>query len=792
MDEKSLTKLELPKVLQALADHADFSASKGLALALTPTIELAQAQTRQAATAEARQLLAENEGWTIGGAHDVRDLTADADRGAVLEPTHILRIKDTLVATRTQSRLLEDRAGQAPELFQIGQRLQVPEGLIDQISQVLDDRGEVLDSASTKLATIRRDHKVAHDRLLTKMQAIANDSKMAEWLQEPIVTQREGRYVVPLRAEFKGRLKAIVHDQSASGATLFVEPLSVVDLNNQVRELALAERDEVRRILAALSGQIGQARPILDDSVQALAELDLALAKARYADQLQASRPQLHPAPQRNKSGEVRTNFELLGARHPLLEPSSVVPVDLTLERGVRGLVITGPNTGGKTVALKTAGLLTLMAQCGLQLPVEPGSGVSVFSGVYADIGDEQSIEQSLSTFSAHIANIIRILELADEQSLVLLDELGSGTDPQEGASLAMAILRELIERGSTTFVATHYPEMKAFAHTIETVRNASVQFDLESLQPTYHLSIGLPGRSNALAIAERLGLPGEIIERARQQLDPDELKADELLDEIHQQREKAQAANQQAAQARQEAGELRRDLAERLEAIEQERRQTLQAAREQADREMEELREEIRRIKRQLALAGQPLEAIQEVEAEAKELDHQIQTPVERKAVEVALPDFSFKPGDRVYVPALKAEGVIEELGEKEVEVQVGNLRLRAQIEELRPLDAEEVQAPTPPTRRSQPSGGAAASAAMELDLRGQTVEEALMALERRLDAALMAGLPYVRVIHGKGTGRLRQAIRQALPGYKFVKSFEAGTRSEGGEGVTIVKLDL
>ncbi|MFP3852667.1 MAG: endonuclease MutS2 [Anaerolineales bacterium] len=790
MDQKSIAKLELPKVLEILAGHADFSASKELARQLVPTANLDEAEARQQETSEARQLLEEHESWTIGGAHDVRQLTEDAARGAVLEASSILRIKDTLVATRTQSRFLEDREHLAPRLTELAADLVVPEGLIDRISQVLDDRGEVLDSASDKLAKIRKDHKVANDRLLTKMQSIVNDSKIADWLQEAIVTQREGRYVVPLRAEFKGRLKSIVHDQSSSGATLFVEPLSVVDLNNEVRELALAERDEIRRILAALCANIGQSRATIDTSVEALARLDLALAKARYAIELDCSRPTLKPAPRRTKSGEIRTTFKLLGARHPLLEPSTVVPIDLTLEQDTRGLIITGPNTGGKTVALKSAGLLALMAQCGLQLPVESGSAISVFQGIYADIGDEQSIEQSLSTFSAHIANIIRILELADLQSLVLLDELGSGTDPQEGASLAMAILRELLDRGSTTLVATHYPEMKAFAHTTTGVQNASVQFDLETLQPTYRLSIGLPGRSNALAIADRLGLPASIIEQARQQLDPQELQADELLDEIHAQREAAERARAEADVTQQEAEAARQELTERLESIEQERRSTLEAARERGEEELAEIQKEIRKLRQQLALAGQPLEAVKEVEERAEELVESAKVPVAREAIDVPRPDYSLQPGDRVYVPTLKTEGVIEELGEREAEVQVGNLRLRAKIEELRPAEAnDEPEAPSEPAYQRPSSPGAAPG--MELDLRGRTVEEALTELERRLDAALLAGLPYVRVIHGKGTGRLRQAIRSALPSYKFVSSFEGGDRAEGGEGVTVVKFE-
>lgn len=789
MEEKSIHVLELPKVLEQLADRAHFSASKALARALTPAFALDEASRRQQGTAEARRLLADHSDLTIGGAHDIRPQVADAARGLVLEPPDLLRIKDTLIAARTQSRLLTGGPSELAVLLEIAGRLQLPEGLIDRISGVLDERGEIRDTASDALAEIRRRSKLIHDQTMEKLQRMIGSDKVSSLLQEPIVTQREGRFVLPLRAEYKGRLKSIVHDQSSSGATLFVEPLSVVDLNNEARELELAEREEIRRILAALSEAVAAAQGMLDETVRALAELDLAYAKARYADDLDAHTPALKPPPSRGPSGRVVTSFKLLGARHPLLPSDEVVPVDLALEGETRALVITGPNTGGKTVALKTAGLLTLMALSGLQLPAEAGSQLSVFQAVHADIGDEQSIEQSLSTFSGHVSNIVRILADADEQSLVLLDELGAGTDPEEGAALAMSILEELVERGSTTLVATHYPELKAFAHLTAGVRNASVEFDVESLQPTYHLTIGLPGRSNALAIAERLGLPAKIIERSRQKLDPEDLQADQYLDEIHQQRKQAEIDRQAAAAARQQAEEAREVLAKRLNEIEQERRQALQDARQQAAEELTELQGEIRELRRQLALARQPLDALDEVARAAEELEEQAAQPVERRPVEPPLRGEPIQPGDRVFLERLGSEGVVSEVSEREAEVQVGKLRVRADLAELSLVKGGATKE-KPVAKGGGYRTSEVTAPAMELDLRGQTVEEALLELERRLDAAFMASLPQLRVIHGKGTGRLRQAVRDALRDNPYVSSFEAGGRREGGEGVTVIQL--
>lgn len=789
MDAKSLEILELPKVLEQLAGFASFSASKALARSLVPTNHPAEARVRQAATTEASYLLSLRSGMTIGGAHDVRPLAESAARGVVLEPSDLLEVKDTLVAARTLSRTFEKLEDECPVLCNQARDLVPTPGLIDAITQTIDDRGEVLDSASDKLRGIRSDLNAARERLMGKLQKLIGDPKLASMLQDAIITQREGRYVVPLRAEFKGRIKSVVHDQSSSGATLFVEPLEVVDLNNKVRELELAERDEIRRILAAVSAQVGEGQETIRLTVQAIAHIDLALAKARMAERLHANEPILHAvAGGADKQGIV---FKLRKARHPLLDQTSVVPIDLVLGDGTQGLVITGPNTGGKTVTLKTAGLLALMAQCGLHITAESGSELSVFDQVLADIGDEQSIEQSLSTFSSHVTNVIRILDCANDRSLVLLDELGAGTDPQEGAALARALLQSFLDMGVTILVATHYPELKTFAHATRGVRNASVEFDVKSLKPTYHLTIGLPGRSNALAIAERLGLSQQILEAARVQLAPEDLSADSLLDEIRHQREESEREARQARAERESADSLRAELAERLEHIEDERLETLAEARRQSQDELDALRDELKDLRSKLAAAAQPLEAIAEVESRLEELEAEVEEPVVRAVPDVPRHDRPIQLGDRVHVAGLGAEGIVVDLGREEAEIQVGRLRVKARRDglELARSDPEEVVSSGRGATGSTSVRGVSPPP-LELDLRGMTADEALDVLERHLDAAYLSGLPFVRIIHGKGTGKLRDVVRRSLRGNAYVRSFEAGRASEGGEGVTVVQL--
>ena len=807
MDEKTFGTLDFPKILDRLASYTQFQASTDKALALRPTNDIVEAKRRQAVTREALALQRSRSELSIGGARDVRQPVDLAMHGGTLTPGDLLDVKYTLVSARNLTRIFERGQVQYPHLGDIVAQMPPPGGLIDAITRAISDRGEIVDTASDKLANIRRDLQIARERLMTRLQRMIGDPKNTAMLQEALITQRDGRYVLPLRAEFKGRIKAIVHDQSASGATLFVEPIAVVELNNQNRELQLAERDEERRILAELSGQVGMQASGILKTVDVIAELDLALACGKYADDLGASEPELYPirakkyAEPSEKNRNPGATIRLIEARHPLLDPATVVPIDVDLDTETYALVITGPNTGGKTVTLKTVGLLALMAQAGLHIPAHAGSGISVFDDIYADIGDEQSIEQSLSTFSGHITNIIHILKKADRHSLVVIDELGAGTDPQEGAALARAILSHLLERGITTLVTTHHPELKAYAHATPGVVNASVEFDVETLQPTYRLTIGLPGRSNAVAIAKRLGLPEPIIADARAEINPEDLRAQDLLNEIHHQRDLADQARKAAEKARQEAEGFRQELIDRLDAIEDERRTVLEGAREEAAHSINALEDELKAVRGALARARQPLEVIEQAEEKVEELQETVEKPVRRKAPEAGLAQMRpIRLGDKVRVRSLNAQGVVTALSEEEAEVQVGMLRVRTRRADLMlPGEAAETAEPARRVEASSSTGSQPAPArgellhaspGLELDLRGQRAEEALEALDRYLDSAYLAGLPFVRIIHGKGTGRLREVVRQALGQNQHVRSFEPGGEKEGGEGVTVAKL--
>ena len=790
MDSKTLHVLEYNKILERLARYCDFSASADLARALQPSNNFDDITRLLAETTEARILLSTND-LSIGGSHDIRTYADLAARGGVLEPQGLLEIKSTLIACRDLKKSLAHAEEKAPRLAQLAVGLPEAFGIIDAITRVLSERGEVLDSASDKLAKIRREVRVARDRLMSRLQKYLSDS--ANKLQEPIITQRDGRYVIPLRAEFKGSIKAIVHDQSSSGATLFVEPLPVVELNNQVRELELAERDEERRILAELSSLIGEHAAELKYGIENLAVLDLAFAKAKYAEEIHASEPILYKTDYESSRIDKTPSINLLHTRHPLLDPNTVVPIDINPKAGTRALVITGPNTGGKTVSLKTVGLLALMAQSGLHIPAQSGSELPCFHDVFADIGDEQSIEQSLSTFSSHITNIIRILKKADSRSLVILDELGAGTDPQEGAALARAILSHLIERGIITFVATHYPELKTFAHSTDGVVNASLEFDVQTLRPTYHLTIGLPGRSNALAIAQRLGLDQQLVAAAKSEINPDDLRADKLLDDIRKERNRTSREREKLEKSRGRLEDQTRELEKRLEKIEDERREVLAKARAEGELEVAVLKQNIESLKQQLKKARQPLDVIKAMEQKLETFEEKIQAPVERKPQTSDINPSALKLGEKVLIASLKSEGVVTALSESDAEVQIGTLRVRAKFNDLEKQSANSDQSkrkapietnyqPSAPKR--QPTTG------MEISLRGKLVEDGLDELDKYLEKAYSAGLPFVRIVHGKGTGRMREAVRTALKDSPYVKSFEEARDNEGGAGVTIATM--
>jgi len=792
MDEKDLDTLEFLKILARLAEYTDFSASRELALALRPETDHATAQAGQQETSEARRLFDVQGAISVGGARDVRPTVEAASRGATLLPADLLEVAETLSSSQKLKRSLGRASDRFPRLAAMAGRIEECPKVASEIHRCLDDRGEVVDNASPRLARIRRELRVAHGRLTDRLNRILASPSNATYLQEALVTQRHGRYVIPLKANFKGRIPGIVHDQSSSGATLFIEPLATVDLNNQCRELQLEEGREVERILAQLSSLVAENAPLIVRTVEALAELDMTFAKARYAEDLRAVEAQLVPFNKPPPAADATFHhpgsvLRLIQARHPLLDPETVVPVDVYLDEDYYILVITGPNTGGKTVTLKTVGLLTLMAQAGLHIPAREDSVLSVFESVFTDIGDEQSIEQSLSTFSAHLANIIRILNGANRHSLVLVDELGAGTDPVEGAALAQAILARQIRQGITTFVATHYSELKTYAHLTPGVENASVEFDVETLSPTYELTVGLPGRSNALAIATRLGLPGSIVEEARRRLSADDLAVEDMLAEIKALREATLQAHDETLAAHQVAEVAARELEDRLADVEKEQREILEAARAEAQEELAQVRQEIQHLRRRMAATTADPEPLRQVEAGAQALEERVMPPppLPRRRI---LPRKPLQAGDTVLVAGLGAEGEVLESSEDDVEVQVGRFRVRVRPEDVelrdRPVAPPLPSAAQPVSLPPTPSPG------IELHLRGYRVADALARLEEYLNSAFLAGLPWVRIVHGKGSGVLRQAVRDVLPGHALVASFRSGEEGEGGGGVTVVQL--
>ncbi len=795
--EKHLNTLELPKILERLSAYCAFSASVELALQLTPATEAGEVQRRLAETTQAREALLKNDSLTIGGARDVREPARLAARGGVLEPQQFLEIRDTLNSGRSLQRSLSRAGAIYPQLTAIINVIEPSGALLAEIQRCIDDSGEVRDSASPALSSIRREVRVVHDRLLAKLQRLVSDGNNATFLQEALVTQRAGRYVVPVKADFKGRIPGLVHDQSASGQTLFIEPLATLELNNEWRELQLAEEREVRRIHAALSTQVGAEVDSIVRTVEALAQFDLALAKAKYA---YATRS-VAPAITRREGEKVRRGesaiapshfpaFSFSQARHPLLDPDTVVPIDVTPDKLTRVLVITGPNTGGKTVALKTIGLLALMAQCGLHLPCDQAA-LPAFDAIYADIGDEQSIEQSLSTFSSHLTNLRSFLESVNEQSLVLLDELGSGTDPTEGAAMARAILEFLLKTGATCVVATHYPELKAWASLTDGAANANMAFDYETLRPLYKLSIGLPGRSNAFAIAQRLGMPEDILAKARSYLDANVARAEDMLAEIARLQQQSEHAREAARKSQREAEANADRIRLRLNAIEDERKELLNLAKEEALRETEQMRAEVRRLRQRITAAGGTLDDVRQIEQEVDRAVEQAQA--QRPKLPLAAPEpqrrRAIQAGDTVRVKSLNATAEVNSISDGEADVQMGRMRMRVKLSDLERVRTAQAEKPVEDSAKViYADRGPAPS--MEIDLRGMTAEEGVGRVEDYLERAARAGLPFVRIIHGKGTGALRRAVRDSIKRDHNVKSYETGLEGEGGDGVTVVKL--
>ena len=779
MNEKALNTLEFHKIRERLAGFTSFSASRELALSLLPSAELQEVQRRQQATREAKRLLDLKSNFSLGGVYDVRPAAQRAMMGGILQTDELLNIQSTLAAGRTVRATIVRLNEQLPLLSEVAQHIADSSRLEAEIARCIDQRGEVLDSASPALGRIRHEAKVAHDRLLTRMNELLSSAQSRQVAQEPIITLRGGRYVIPVKAEFKGEVRGIVHDVSSSGATVFVEPLAAIDLGNTWRELQIEEEREVERILRRLSTEVWAQAEAIQTNVESLAEIDLALAKAKYGLSTGANEPEL-------RSDGSKRLLKVVDARHPLLS-GDVVPISLEIGKDYSIVLITGPNTGGKTVALKTVGLLVLMAQAGLAIPAAEGSQLPVYDAVFADIGDEQSIEQSLSTFSSHMGNIIEIINRATGHSLILLDELGAGTDPAEGSALARAILSHLLQWGITTIATTHHSELKVFAHNTPGIQNASVEFDPETLAPTYRLSLGLPGRSNAIAIAARLGLYSEIIEEARSMISPGQMEADSLLADIQRERDKAMTERRSAEERRAKLEHEEGLLSQRLSNIEEEKREIIDTTRSEMEAEAEELRKRLRRVAASIEDKEQLADELRAIRAE---LDRGPWRPKVQPTPSVESGAPTLQPGDVVWIRGLNQRGVILSPpdSEGEVEVQVGALKAKVRLDQVEVREGmgagERAATISLPALRREALPG------LELHLRGKRVDEILPELDRYLNDAFLAGLPQVRIVHGKGTGTLRQVVREQLAAHPLVKSFRTAERNQGGEGVTVAEL--
>ena len=785
VDDHTLRVLEFPKVLAMLAGETAFSVGHELALELRPATELVGARRLQQETAEMRLLDQMGIDISFAAARDIREAAHAASIERTLDAGELLETAGALRTAWRAHQVIERVRNLVPALGDIADGVADLRRFCDDVDQAITAKAEVADSASEHLASVRRELRQARDRLEQRAQAALADAIRRGIVQDGLLTERNGRKVIPIRAENRGSLPGIVHDVSSSGATVFLEPMAVVEAGNQVRELQLAEEREVRRVLQKLTAILGGRADEAVETIIALGRLDLVHARVRLGRKLKAGLPP--PGDSESwlfDSGPLR----LVRARHPLLrEP--IVPTDFEVGGDYSGVLITGPNTGGKTVALKTVGLLTLMAQAGLPVPCYDSSRMRVFSQVYADIGDEQSIEQSLSTFSSHMRNVKAILDKAAPDTLVLLDELGAGTDPAEGSALARAIIETLLEAGTTIVATTHHGELKAFAHSDARLRNASVEFDLETLSPTYHLTIGLPGQSNALAIARRLGIGDDVLERAQSQLAPGHFELEGLLAEIRDERRAAAAAHDEAQEAAREIVELRLELARQNEQIEEERAAILGDAHRAAENEIAAVRRDVDSYRRRGTKREYDAQAADET---LRALDNRLASlKSQSKPRRVAAPEpvaaiRDLQTGDRVYVRDMPQAGdALGPVGEDgRVDVQFGSIRMKVsvdRVERVEPPAGVRARVIMPEQRPSAP---------IELDLRGKRAEEALMAFEGYLDDAFRAGLPFVRIIHGKGTGALRAAVREALREHPLVRRFESAPPEQGGEGVTVAIL--
>ena len=788
--EKSIRTLELPAVLEKLAAKAVSQAAKDRCLKLTPSTDAEEVLRLLDETDAAKERLGLHGSPSFSGVKDVSAALTRADHGGMLNTRELLDIAGVLTASRRVADYDAQRQGEETVLDRLFTSLHTNKYLEEQIRSAILDEETIADTASSELADIRRKMRLAASKGRQILQRIISSPSYAKVLQEALITQRDGRFVVPVRAECKGSMPGLVHDVSSSGATLFVEPMGVVQANNELKELEAREKKEIDRILRQLSAACaGSMENILWD-YDILVHLDVIFARAQLSYQLNASRPEV-----RRRGGVA-----LRRARHPLLDQAKAVPITVELGEQFDTLVITGPNTGGKTVTLKTIGLLCLMAQCGLHIPADSGSAVRVFHRVLADVGDEQSIEQSLSTFSAHMSNIVQILREVDDKSLLLFDELGAGTDPIEGAALAIAIIESARSQGALIAATTHYAELKTFAMTTAGVENASCEFDVQTLRPTYRLLIGIPGKSNAFAISRRLGLDESVIQAAQAQMDSDSVRFEDVLTQLEEKRqrlEKAQAEADRLWRQREEDARKARTFREQMEKAkdnarakgEAEAKRIVRQAQAQADEIFAQLDQLRRQQQKQLSFQelNDAKAAVRHSLNQAQDALHIHDQPQEP----VYTPSRPIEVGDLVELPGVKmAASVLAVNNDGTLLLQAGKMKMTVKAQQVRLPEGQPKKKPAAPA-----SGGSAklnlqSRAASELDIRGYETLEAESVVENYIDSAVMAKLGTVTIIHGKGTGALRKAVHEMLKRNKAVKSFRLGRYGEGEAGVTVVEL--
>ena len=782
MQQRVLKVLEFGKVKEQLIKHAASSLGKQKVENLIPSTNYEEVVYMQEQTDEATKVLRLKGNVPLGGITDIRPSVKRAIIGSMLSSIELLEIASTIYGGRQIKKFIEGMVEDDIDIpilkSYVDQILPLYE-VEQSIKHCIDDNGVVMDGASDKLRTIRQQLRSSESRIREKLENIIRSSSAQKTLSDAIITIRNDRYVIPVKQEYRGTYGGIVHDQSSSGATVFIEPQSVVDLNNTLQEARVKEKQEIERILFELTGEVAEVGEDLLQNVEVLADLDFMFTKAAYSQKTKASKPIM------NNNGYVR----IFKARHPLISPSEVVPNDIELGKEFTSIVITGPNTGGKTVTLKTLGLFTLMAQSGIQIPALDGSEMAVFENVYADIGDEQSIEQSLSTFSSHMVNIVEILNKVDSNSLVLFDELGAGTDPQEGAALAISILDEVYNRGARVIATTHYPELKAYGYNREGVINASVEFDIETLSPTYKLLIGVPGRSNAFEISKRLGLKDDVISRAKEHVSTESNTVENMIASLEESKKEAEAELTEAEEIRKDAEQLHKELQQQIIEFNDKRDKLYEKAQQKAvdtvDKAKLEAEEVIREL-RKMRTDQHALVKEHELIDAKKRLEGATPTLVKKKQeVQKRKENQDFRSGDEVKVISFNQKGhLLDRIGKKEWQVQIGIMKMK-----VNEGDLEYISRPKPvETKPLATIKGKDYHVSLELDLRGERFENALVRVEKYIDDALLAGYPQVSIIHGKGTGVLRSGVQEYLKNHRSVKSTRLGEVGEGGSGVTVV----